>query len=536
MLFLLFLVTFLTGEGFERLEFPGRKPAVVRTPFGRIISVRGKTYVWNERGSWKVNLVKLNGERVFMFRTKLGYGMASLYVYALNGTLKVEGKEFKGTGWKIFPVRKGTFMITIKGKGLAILSDVFVYRAEKKYVFLISADTLRWDFIRPSLTPEIVRFSRDSAVFKNAYSPSSWTLPAHMSVFTSLYSYNHMVYCRGDRLSPARRFLVEALAKDFYTFSFNAGMFVGKGHGFYRGFDWFQENEKDLVDKAASKRMFEEGLKFLQRLPVSNVFAFLHTYQIHSPYQCPDWGCRRGEKESWMRFPQFLGGLRNIFKPIPTERRKNLIELYSDEVAYFDHWFGKFINSLKKMGIYEDSMIILFSDHGEEFFEHQGWGHGHSLFNELIKVPLIVKFPHSRVKGIFKAPGSLVDIFPTVFQEFRLQYKGKMDGVPLTITKNRDIISTLLCPNLGDIPYQVSFINGNKKVIVIRGGNFKKLPYQNIYLRDGSFGFDLGRDPMEKSPSFHDKNYIKRGVRLIRKFKRRGRKGELEKLKALGYI
>lgn len=526
----------MASTNFQRLEFPPQRNRVKSTSLGKIITVRGKKYLWNGKGSWKINLIPVKGKREFTFTTGLKYGMGSFYVYAFSGRIKAGGKEFRGTGWKVFPVRASKFRIVLEGKGLAILSDVFIYKAEKKYVFLISADTLRWDFVNPSTTPEIMKFSRDSAVFLNTYSPSSWTLPAHMSVFTSLYSYEHMVYCRGDSLSPARVFPMEVLARNFYTLSFNAGMFVGKEHGFFRGFDWFEENKGDLLDKAASRKMFEKSLNFLQRLPVNSVFAFLHTYQIHSPYQCPEWGCRRGEKEDWMRFPQFLGGLANLFKPITAARRKNLIELYSDEVAYFDHWFGKFISSLKKMGIYEDAMIILFSDHGEEFYEHQGWGHGHSLFNELIKVPLIVKFPNERVKGNFQNTKTLLDILPTIFQEFNIEYRRKMEGIPLNQERRGEILSTLLCPNLGDVPYQVSFINGNEKTIILRGGNYKRLRYRSLYIKDGAFRFDLKKDPMEKLSLDASKNYKIRGIRLIRKFKRRGKRGELEKLKALGYI
>lgn len=532
----LFLFSLISGTGFQRLEFPGRRPHITETSLGKIITVRGRTYLWNKKGSWKVNLININSRRVFTFSTKLKYGMGSIYVYDLKGKMKIGEREYNGAGWKVFPVRKNNFRISFEGKGLAIVSDVFVYRAEKKYIFLISADTLRWDSVNPSLTPEIAQFSRDSAVFLNTYSPSSWTLPAHMSVFTSLYPYEHMVYCRGDSLSPARIFPVEVLAQHFYTLSFNAGMFVGKEHGFFRGFDWFEEDKNDLLDKAASRKMFEKSVKFLKRLPVSSVFAFFHTYQIHSPYQCPEWGCRRDEKESWMRFPQFLGGLTNLFKPISVESRKNLIELYLDEVAYFDHWFGRFISSLKKMGMYKDAMIILFSDHGEEFYEHQGWGHGHSLFNELIRVPLIVKFPYERLRGNFKNPKSLLDILPTIFKEFNIKYKRKMEGLPLNLERRGEILSTLLCPNLGEVPYQVSFIKGGEKTIILKGGNYKRLKYRSPYIKDGAFRFELRKDPLERLPLNAGKNYKIKGISIIRKFKRRGRRGELEKLKALGYI
>jgi len=534
--FFIFIVYILGASEFQRFSFFGRRVGTFKIPAGKVKTVKGTTYLIKNGQSFKVNVISLKkGERGFMFETTIK-GTLSLYVYHLNGALFINGKKFKGQGWLSIPHKGGKLNIKIKGKGNAVLSDIFINDSIREYIFLISADTLRWDFVNEKITPNIVKFSKDSAVFTKTYSPSSWTLPAHMSVFTSKYPFEHGAYCRNDSLPDFESSLVEILSKYFFTYSLNGGMFVGISHGFFRGFDIFTEYDNDLFNKFASEKLFKKAIESIKQMPVKRAFFFLHTYQIHSPYQCPGWGCKKGEKRTWMRFPEFLGGLNNMFMPVPEELRQNALQLYSDEVSYFDEWFGWFIDELKKMGIYRNSMIVLFSDHGEEFYDHEGWGHGHTLFNELIKVPLIVKYPYERVKSTINNSKSLIDIFPTIFKEYKIKPGVKLYGNPLDEHFQNEIYSTLLCPNIGRIPYQAAIIRGNRKLIVMHGGNFKDLKYRSGFLKDGAFLFDLSRDPFECHPLKTEPALKRRALELIRKFKRRGRAGEIEKLKALGYI
>ena len=120
----------------------------------------------------------------------------------------------------------------------------------------------------------------------------------------------------------------------------------------------------------------------------------------------------------------FLGGMKGIFRELTETDRRNIIGLYDGEIRYTDEEFiGPLIASLKETGLYDRTMIIFTSDHGEEFFEHHGWGHGHSLYDESLKVPLIIKFPESRFSGLrIHDIVSLVDIFPTVLEETGIDF------------------------------------------------------------------------------------------------------------------
>jgi len=129
-----------------------------------------------------------------------------------------------------------------------------------------------------------------------------------------------------------------------------------------------------------------------------------------------------------------LGGPKNIFKKIPEPEIRNIIGLYDGEIRYTDEkLIGQLVNKLKQLGLYQQTMIIVTSDHGEEFFDHSGWEHGHTLYDELIKVPLIIKFPDLKYKGQrSKTIVSLVDLMPTICDEMRVDSSGlKIDGKSL---------------------------------------------------------------------------------------------------------
>jgi len=342
--------------------------------------------------------------------------------------------EFSGNG----DILLTTPLVHIKGKN-----------RQKNFVFLICADTLRADYLNVYGCPEstsmnITDFSRDAVVFENCFSQSPWTLPSHMSLFTGLDVFNHGVYNKKQKISRKVKILSEILDKKYFNISYNGNLFVGYKYGFYRGFDFYSSQVWDwneFLDPRRSpetaRKIFLRMVRFLKDVGSPKVFSFLHTYQVHSPYRLHP-GLPYSDSlniNSHSRFfsvPQDLGpagGHQYIFRMLKSPAREKIINLYNSEIEFFDHWFGYFINKLKEMGVYERSLIVLLSDHGEEFFDHKGWGHGHSLYNELIRVPLIIKFPNQRFKGkrVF-ANVALIDVFPTIFDILGIVNNIKIDG------------------------------------------------------------------------------------------------------------
>jgi len=277
-------------------------------------------------------------------------------------------------------------------------------------VLLISIDTLRADHLgcygyHKRLTPNIDEFAKESVVFRNAIATSPWTLPSHVSMLTGHLSSLLGVRSDDDKLSPAVSTLAELLREQGYlTASFNGGGFVGASYGFDQGFDTFFSL---YSDRPSSKYLNEiEAInKFTMRFLTNNKgkksFIFYHTYQVHAPYLFHEGFSERGADEC-----------KDAYDLLP-----ECHIAYEGEVEYMDSHVGKLFDFLKERGLYDDTLIILTADHGEDFVEDKrGMAeHGYLLYDELIKVPLIIRFPSGAFGG--KAIGtqvSLVDVVPTV--------------------------------------------------------------------------------------------------------------------------
>ncbi|MCK4837135.1 MAG: sulfatase-like hydrolase/transferase, partial [Candidatus Aminicenantes bacterium] len=384
-------------------------------------------------------------------------------------------------------LKKGdTFQLLFQGTGIVYFSKPIIYRRRdkqhRKNIFLIGVDTLRGDHIGmnvggQSLTPHIDQFVKDGVCFKNAYAQSSWTIPSFISLFSGLYEFNHNVDIRHP-LTLDKPHLVENLSEKYITFGLHGGCGLDGRWGYYRGFDFYQR----LVSTGplfpeGGKSLFNRAMAFLKESQFPRFFFFLHTYQVHSPYTPPrDFLFRINKTPRHFGLTAIShGNLSEKYLPVDDELRHSLMELYQAEVLAFDTYFGHFIQELKKENLYENALIILMSDHGEEFFEHKGWEHCHSLYDELIKVPLIIKFPGGEHKDTrISNPVGIIDIMPTILGYCQIEYnKEKIDGVdsmPLIRGEGklrRDFLISSLSTSryLLAIPPKLAFIFDNYKLI-----------------------------------------------------------------------
>ena len=465
--------------------------------------------------------------------------------------------------------KKEKIILSFTGEGIVAFSVPIIYSKneskEKNYIFMIGADTLRADYVGKningnSLTPNIDLFKKNSVDFTNAYSQSSWTLPAFMSLFTSLYEFNHGV-TRGASLDQEKPFLVRELSKKFLTFSYNGGAFVGKKFGFSRGFDLYT-SLASLIRSGSGKIMFDTAIKLIERTEFPDLFLFLHTYQLHSPY-APDleFLYKINSEPELLKFGGYHA--KKKYKRVDEKKVRAFREVYQAEILDFDHYFGEFIRKLKAMGLYDSSMIIFMSDHGEEFYEHKAWTHGHSLYNELIKIPLIIKFPHNEYKGVeISEDVGIIDIFPTILEACEVKFNSKsVDGeslLPLLNGKklNRKTLYSSLSTGwmIDAIPPKFSIISKDSKLIFNYPFISEKLPFFNEDSRPPQIDriefFDVREDKLEKDNIINQKEMpkifrlrieeLRMAINKALATKKRGKiilsKEELEKLKALGYI
>lgn len=421
------------------------------------------------------------------------------------------------------------FKLKFRGTGIVYFSQPLVYRRKpprlRRNIFLIGVDTFRGDHVGMkvngrSLTPHIDRFKRDSVCFNHAYSQSPWTIPSFTSLFTGLYEFNHNVDIRHG-LDPDKPHLVENMSRDYITFGLHGGCGLDGRWGYFRGFDFYQYLvSAGVLFPEGGKALFDRALKFLTESEFPRLFFFLHTYQTHFPYTPPrEFLLEINKNPRYLTSDAINDGARpERFEPVDDGVRRSLTELYQAEVLAFDRFFGDFIEKLKKENLYENAMIVLMSDHGEEFFDHQGWYHCHTLYDELIKVPLIIKFPGDDFQNIqISEPVGVIDIMPTILGYWGVDFQPEqIDGVSLMpmIRGNTDSERGFLFSSVSTsrylpaLPPRLGAVSGSLKLI----HNFPYTGETVAYFKNKTFPpdrppfelYDLGKDPGELTNIFRD--------------------------------
>jgi arylsulfatase A-like enzyme len=386
---------------------------------------------------------------------------------------------------------------------------------------------------------------------------------------TSLDNRHHGVNKSNPYLDSSIATLADVLRKEEYlTCAITGGALVGQRFGFSKGFDFYREFMRSRRKPNSAKILYNHVNRWLNENKDKRFFLFLHTYQTHAPYTCPHPYNSFFFQDKKMPWTQ--GDIEKIlFRPRPRGKfpfntlspleRENIVDLYDGEIRFTDEVLIKpLIKKLKKLHLYENTMIILTSDHGEEFFNHKAWLHGHSLYNELLHIPLIIKFPLSKYKNMLLHNNvSIVDVMPTILDEMEIDFSGyNFDGVSLVNylqngeKEDQLIIADLDSFNNPDIlPAKISLFQNGYKLIV--NNDFGRPPeyYLPIPPPIAKFElYDMQRDPTESHNLCDQKSAIIRNLiskiaeiyraRLTRpSAKRKAMNKDFEKtMRALGYI
>ncbi len=332
-------------------------------------------------------------------------------------------------------------------------------------ILLFSCDTLRADHLScygyPRQTsPHIDRFARDSVLFSRAISQSHLTAPGHMSIFTSLTPDVHLVNNPNDkncdlfnRLGDGVPTLAELIKRQGYTTAgIHGGGCVSEDFGFARGFDSYSDDfffnfQTTYYQPEKALQTIREKIR-KQREEGKPLFLFLHHYICHHPYlhAPPEFNLKfladpveglplssndllKNTDQTWGPYDE-NSFWRNVDLSNP-EHRNHIVALYDGNILYSDFIFQKVVDILKEENLYNDALIVLTSDHGEEFYEHGGSMH-QRLFIEDLHVPLIVKFPGNRYSGT-KVPETVrtLDILPTICHYLNVPPPDPIQGVSL---------------------------------------------------------------------------------------------------------
>lgn len=371
-------------------------------------------------------------------------------------------------------------------------------------VVIYLVDTLRADhtgvygYARDT-TPQLDAFARDAAVFDAAVAHASWTKPSVASLMTSLLPGQHKAVQLRDPLELDLVTLPEMMqAKGYATGAAvaNAVIFLPGSH-FEQGFDVFTglHGPKGHASKdVGAEVVVDAALRFLDARRGLPTFLYVHTMDPHVPYTPPAPFDRKYEPHPAEGHPG-VDPRTDYLEPLDRER---MIAQYDGDVAYGDQEFGRFVRELKARGLYDDALFVFMADHGEEFLDHGKWLHGRSVFDELIRIPLLVKFPGSRFAGRRVARQvQEVDVLPTVLRSQGLPVPAEpaIAGRPLQ----------LVLEGTGDAGERPALSEISHRGFVAHGLRTERDKYvQRFSPEEDELYFDLLKDPREQTDRLAD--------------------------------
>jgi arylsulfatase A-like enzyme len=319
------------------------------------------------------------------------------------------------------------FVLLSIGAGICCASS----RDGKCNIVLITIDALRADHLscygyERKTTPVIDSLAEEGIVCSSVYAPSSWTAPSVASLFTSVYPVNHGVahgirYVQDETrrvqevFSPELTTLTEVLkANGYITFGVASNFHLSEKLGFARGFDYFtclDFKPAQEVNKAVY--VWKDKIKNAQKF-----FLWIHYVDPHYPYtgQSPwirAYTSSAGTGALLNMPPQTWWDFKGLVQKVRDDPKllAHLIALYDSEINFADAHVGEL---MERFNLHEDALLVITSDHGEEFLEHHQTGHGRNLYQQTVHIPLIIKLPGHSDSSVLNKPLSLIDVMPTI--------------------------------------------------------------------------------------------------------------------------
>lgn len=286
---------------------------------------------------------------------------------------------------------------------------------------------------KAATTPNLDKLAKNSYSFKQAISPASWTVPTYLSVFSSMYPSVHGMTNRYTTFTKEskeqsnfkkRKPEIMTMAQVFKAAGYKTGGFTGDAGvsailGYDKGFDAYTDETQFGGLENSTKKAFE----WLDKNSKEKFFLFVHGYDSHGQFGLPEgykskfW---KGDKKS-----QYAGkkeeqaqireaGLKGEPVKLSKEDQEFWNAWYDGKIADADERVGVILKELEKRGLREKTMIVVFSDHGTEFYEHGRFDHGHTLYDELIHVPWIISLPGQKTAKLISQQVTTLDMLPTL--------------------------------------------------------------------------------------------------------------------------
>ncbi len=307
-------------------------------------------------------------------------------------------------------------------------------------------DTARQDAFKPFnplsrvLAPALEALAEESVIFRNAYTSGNWTKPSVATALSGLYPSSHGAVDQDSVLPRSVPLLSRHLQQaGFRTAAFVANGYVSRKFGFKRGWDtWRNYIREDRPTEAA--HVYTDALQWLQQPQQrqGRFFLYIHTIDPHVPYHVPGRYSEPyfGEKYDGPLGERIIGEETQAYLEgklkLSARDRRWIRAVYDGEITYHDEQMGEFFAALREQGLLDETLVVISNDHGEEMFDHGKVGHGHSLFEELIRSPLLLRYPPLLPQGgEVSEPVELVDLVPTVLEILAAPPLAGTDGASL---------------------------------------------------------------------------------------------------------
>ncbi len=408
---------------------------------------------------------------------------------------------------------------------------------------------------RPT-TPALDTLAAESVVFDRAYAAAPWTKPSVASILTGLYPSGH-------GLRGIRRKLVGEVAslptllgrRGYATAGVVANALLSAKAGFGQGFEVYREDQARGAAYVSSEGLTEEAIAELDRMAASErpFFLYVHYFDPHADYRRHAGVGFAGAAAGRLHGDEPYAEVLRLQSTMTPEEVEFVRAEYDEELRHTDDSVGALLAHLRSVGRWADTLVVVTADHGEELHDRGVFGHTRSLYDELVRVPLVIKPPGAVRARRVAGPVSLVSIAPTV-----LDFAGDAPG-PLGL-QGRSLVSTLreaTAPRLEDLLCEVDFLpveaddpvgQVHKKALI--AGDLK-------LVRDDTTGalelYDLAADPGERTNLAPEdpaaaRRLLARLLGLQRAVERSGAAGdprgreqefsheELDRLRSLGYV
>ncbi|HET9530263.1 MAG TPA: sulfatase [Blastocatellia bacterium] len=404
-------------------------------------------------------------------------------------------------------------------------------RPDAPNVLLIVLDTVRarnlslYGYHRPT-TPGLEKLAKKGVVFERAISTAPWTLPSHASMFTGRNQYELSVGF-ASKLDAAYPTLAEVLSANGYmTAGFVANTwYAGKASGLDRGFIRYEDmvvspgqiivsstlgrtannnfklrraiGYSEVLGRKTAPDINDSFLRWLsERDPQRPFFAFLNYFDAHEPYLPPEPFDTKFDPNEPRGNPRHD----HYWNWTPAEVQAEM-DAYDEAISYLDHHVGLLFDQLEKRGLLDNTLVIITSDHGEEFYEHEIMDHGYSLYMPLLRVPLLISFPDRVPAGMrVKEPVTPRYLAATVMELLKLKNEAGFPGVPLSRFWDGGTApeSSVTQPLLSELEFTPNL----PESYPISQGEMKSLitdRYQYIKNGDGSEElYDYLKDPLQQ--------------------------------------